>query len=472
MGDSSKIHIDDLHVGLRPEEIDSILGLRNTYDYFELLGSYVSSYLDLGWLVKLVIPQFDVALDIDLREVREVWHQGLTNLALKGIHACLMVYTGGVSNLLVLEVTGKSSEKNLALGRDWRAACIIQLGPEREQHFYTWPDFLTIPAQTTVDSLDLQVFGEGGKVALPPSLPAGSAPNCHWLVPPWENPPGPPSPRLLEFLRSHFPSAAAATTSAAPELPSWDEVLRWITPHPRLMQALLTAGEPEGYYRTLLKTAHEEGLVEPHLLLGLLWHAPLGAARQQTDSLPWFNSLIQKATSVAGSGPEQTSGLNQVQQQLADLLHNLSETVAGLRQERQQVLKESFRLSHDFSGGSEAAVPGAGSRVQTQARGDQESWPAAGPPLGRPLRPPMDWPAVSVFQSSPFATGEIPVNRKQYEAMIYELGRLAAMEKLHSRSAREANSLKAKIDAQRQAEVDHLRQLVRDKQQKKWWERS
>ena len=68
-----------------------------------------------------------------------------------------------------------------------------------------------------------------------------------------------------------------------------------------------------------------------------------------------------------------------------------------------------------------------------------------------------------------FPQGEIPVSRKQYEAMIYELGRLGALQKYNSRTVREANSLKAKIEAQRQEEINHLRQLVREKKPKKWW---
>jgi hypothetical protein len=65
--------------------------------------------------------------------------------------------------------------------------------------------------------------------------------------------------------------------------------------------------------------------------------------------------------------------------------------------------------------------------------------------------------------------GEIPVNRKQYEAMIYELGRLNALQKFNNQVSREAKLLKAKIDAQRQEEINHLRQLAVQKKPKKWW---
>ena len=126
MSDSQKKLIDDVHVSIRPEEIDSIFGLRNTYDYFEIFGNYVSSYLELGWNIKLIIPHLDIALDVDFRQDREVWNQGLTDLAEKGIHICPVVYTGRASNLMVLEVHGRNAEKALVLGRDWRAQSVIQ----------------------------------------------------------------------------------------------------------------------------------------------------------------------------------------------------------------------------------------------------------------------------------------------------------------------------------------------------------
>ena len=37
MSDSLKEQIGDVHVSILPEEIDTIFGLKNTYDYFENL---------------------------------------------------------------------------------------------------------------------------------------------------------------------------------------------------------------------------------------------------------------------------------------------------------------------------------------------------------------------------------------------------------------------------------------------------
>ncbi len=81
----------------------------------------------------------------------------------------------------------------------------------------------------------------------------------------------------------------------------------------------------------------------------------------------------------------------------------------------------------------------------------------------------FDRPAVCFVSPEVFSQGEISVNRKHYEAMIYELGRLAALQKYNNQAFRETKSLKEKIDAQRQEEINHLRQLVRDNKTKKWW---
>ena len=50
MRNSQKKPIDEVQVSIRPEEIDSILGLRNTFDYFEVIGKlcFVISGVGLG----------------------------------------------------------------------------------------------------------------------------------------------------------------------------------------------------------------------------------------------------------------------------------------------------------------------------------------------------------------------------------------------------------------------------------------
>jgi hypothetical protein len=463
--DSPKIHIDDVHVSVRPEEIDSILSLRDTFDYFEIMGNYVSSYLELGWVVKLVIPQLDMGLDIDFRQVRDVWNQGLTDLAVKGIHTCLMVYTGAASNLMVLEVQGKEAERALFFGRDWRGQCIIQVGEEREQHFFTWPGSLTLPNQTALEKLDIQVYGEGGRVTLPPSLVPGVEAPIRWLVPPWESPPCPPTPRLYEFLQGHFPRGDLKDQQTDPDIPVWEDILAHIASHTRLMQTLLTpASDSEEYYRNLVAEAQAAGLRDQRLLLGLLWHAPLGKARHESQSLEWFKNLIKEREDDSG-----IPDASQIQKQLADLVKELSRTLAGINKEREDSLKDTFKNPYstppqpdqfNLKKKSWPILP----QILTMEREPEDSH------LVRPQRgTTAEKPATGLIQPSIYTPGEIPVDRKKYEAMIYELGRLGGLQKVNDRTVREANSLKEKVEAQRQDEINHLRQLVREKKDKKWW---
>jgi hypothetical protein len=464
MSDSPKIHIDDVHAGIRPEEIDSILGLRNTFDYFEVLGKYVSSYLELGWVVKLVIPHLDIALDLDFRQVREVWNQGLTDLAIKGIHTCLMVYTGSASNLMVLEVHGRNAEKALALGRDWRAQCVIQVGDEREQHFFTWPQSLILPNQASLETLDIRVYGEGGKVTLPPSLVPGVEDPIRWLLPPWENPPAAPAPRLLEFLRGQFPGEACKNGQMEPDIPAWEEIFTHLASHARLMQTLLTPmTESEEYYRNLLQEARASGLHDQRLLLGLLWHAPLGKARHEPDSLQWFKDLIR------GNDQDDITDPSHMQKQLADLIQELSRTLNDLNKERENSLKNSFKTAQSFPPGPDNASLGNIPLPTFLKDIKPPPGPEETPPESPRSREQTERPTVCFIHPSGSPQGEIPVNRKQYEAMIYELGRLGAFQKFSNRITREATSLKSRIEAQRQEEVNHLRQLVQEKNKKKWW---
>ena len=340
MSDSQKKQIDDIHVSIQPEEIDSIFGLRNTYDYIEILGNYVSSYLKLGWNIKLIIPHFDVALDVDFRQDREVLNQGLTDLAAKGIHICPMVYTGPASDLLVLEVHGRNVEKTLVLGRDWRAQSVIQIGDDREQHFFTWPQSISLPDQATLETLDIKVFGEGGKVILPPSLVQSVEDQVRWLVPPWESPPSPPTTRLLDFLKGHFPVVELEDRQAESDILTWEEIFADITSHTRVMQTLLTpVTESEDYYRSLLREARTSGLQDQRLLLGLLWHAPLGRSRHEPNSLEWFKDLIKEKDQADILDPRQ------MQNQLTGLIKELSKTLVELK-ERENLLKENSENSY------------------------------------------------------------------------------------------------------------------------------
>ena len=461
MNDYPKIHINDLHVGVRPEEIDSIFALRNSFNYLEIIENYVSSYLELDWMVKLVIPSLDIALDVDFRQGREVWHQGLTDLTVKGIQTSLMVCTGSASNLMVLEVHGNNSEKALMFGRDWRARCVMQMGEDREQHFFTWPQALRLPNKKILETTDILVYGEGAKITLPPSLIHGAEGSIHWLAPPWENPPSSPTPRLMEFLEGHF-LKETENRQTDPDIPAWEEILAQIGSHGPLMERLLTPeADAESYYQMLLKVARAAGLTDQRLLLGLLWHAPMGTARHDSSSLAWLQDLIKE------NDQGKTSAI-QIQK-LAGLIKELSRTLANLNKDREEIVKNNFNLPCSppvlpeqlrLENQSRSILP----RSSALTPGTQTS-PGALPGVGAATE------KSSLFLLNPtmLPQGEIPVNRKQYEAMIYELGRLNALQKFNNQVSREAKLLKAKIDAQRQEEINHLRQLAVQKKPKKWW---
>jgi hypothetical protein len=53
--------------------------------------------------------------------------------------------------------------------------------------------------------------------------------------------------------------------------------------------------------------------------------------------------------------------------------------------------------------------------------------------------------------------------------MIYELGKLGAWHEIQKRYHKENNNLKKKFEAQRQQEIDQLRQLLTEKNKKGWW---
>ncbi len=97
----------------------------------------------------------------------------------------------------------------------------------------------------------------------------------------------------MEFLHGHFRQETPEGQNE--DIPAWEEILAHIAAQAQLMQNLLTpTSDPEGYYRSLLKEARVTGLLDRRLLLGLLWHAPLGTARHDPQKLSWLQELIQE----------------------------------------------------------------------------------------------------------------------------------------------------------------------------------
>jgi hypothetical protein len=268
----------------------------------------------------------------------------------------------------------------------------------------------------------------------------------------------------MEFLKKHFPGQDIRKQGERPDIPSWEEILAHIAGHARLMKILLTpATEPEEYYRNLLEESRMMGLEDQNFLLGLLWHAPLGAKRHEHDSLQWFMDMIR------GEGQKVIPEPFQVQNQLADLLKEMSRTLAEINKERESQLEDSFTTPNDFSTHPDNQGPEKSSWPTLPKTFPSERGPKEHAHPGQSHQLKNEGPSMGFNNTSIFPCSDIPVNRKQYEAMIYELGRLGAMQKFGNRAFRETHSLKAKLEAHREEEINHLRQLIREKKDRKWW---
>jgi hypothetical protein len=68
-----------------------------------------------------------------------------------------------------------------------------------------------------------------------------------------------------------------------------------------------------------------------------------------------------------------------------------------------------------------------------------------------------------------FSHDNLIVERRRYEAMIYELGKLGALNDYFKREHRQNKALKDKLESQWTKELDYLRQLVAKKTKKGWY---
>jgi hypothetical protein len=230
------------------------------------------------------------------------------------------------------------------------------------------------------------------------------------------------------------------------------------------MKALLAPATTEAdYYSQLLKTAQEEGLKDANLLLGLLWHAPLGDARNRPNGYQQLQELVNS------SSPPR---MDDAWQRMTGLLQEISQTLAHLQ-------------STPPPKSEEILAPANMQPPPLRTTGTNNSDPLA--TLKKNLVAKKDnslekFNSSNQNQSQSFSEGKLPqerpplvqeetiaVERHQYESMIYELGKLGAWHEIQKRYYKENNSLKGKIEAQRQEEINHLRQLLTEKKNKGWW---
>ncbi len=425
--------------GLREEELERILHLKRNLDYSDTLIQYAGKYRKMGWELVAVNLRGEPAFDLDFREGEEVWAARLTDWSLEGHQVNLGIRTGAPSRLLVVEVHREESRPPFDRRGEWGSGCVAEVGLEREQHYYTLPKGWQPPSSFFLEGFQIMIFGEGGLVLAPPSMDPQLQTNLRWLRPPWESPPTRPSPALCRFITDHAPRLKSEKAKPLPEVLAWSRIYPLIQPHPRILQALLApAVSFEAYYRTLLSEARAVGLEDPAVLLGLLWHAPLGDSRESWEKAAHLEELVKQALSGV------------------------------------QPLTGGFAPARE----AEARAPATGDPEAPVPTAPEATPPAAGmappPPGGNGhSRPEPAGPAPPSWQEILRLTQEnLLVERRRYEAMIYELGKLGALQEIFRRENRQNKALRDKLESQWTAELEYLRQQLTAKKPKKGWYRS
>ena len=439
--------------GVREEEVCQIYNLKKNLDYSDVLIKYASKYIKLGWDLVAVNAQAETALDLDFRQPEEVWSPKLTTMGLEGLQVNLGVRTGKPSRLLVLEVHRNESLAPFNHRGDWGSGCVAEIGNDREQHYYMVPRGWQPPPSYFLESFQIMVFGEEGMVLAPPSMEPKAQTTMRWLRPPWENPPTRPSPAMCKFLKDSSPSLLEAPGSSPPQVPTWAEIYPNITRYPSVLQALLAPkAKPEEYYQALVAAARESGLDDPQLIMGLLWHAPLGDAGHLPQRWEYFERLVR------GDGEDQE--------------HHLPER----RQPRTRSMPPPGRGSSFQSPGTESEASPANGEVSRRAG---VPGPSPGTQLHREEARPVNGNGRSRLQERDeyfdswaelfrLSKDNLEVDRRRYEAMIYELGKLGAWQDFFKGQQRENRNLREKIESQWAKELEFFRQLS-SKNEKKGW---
>ena len=456
-----KIKPEDISAGIRPDELGRILNLKRDLDYSDVLAKYASRYLQIGWDLVAVNPKGAVDLNLDFHQPQELWTRRLADLGMDGVQVNLGVRTGAVSNLLVLEIRPGEKETTFEKWDEWRSGCVAEVGGGWEQHYYVLPRGWPSPSSCFLDTHHLMVFGTGGLVLAPPSMEPRVQENLRWLRPPWESPPCRPSPWLWQFLMEHIPNLSAPEMEEQPEPPGWEEIYEAVSAYPGVLQALLApAADAPEYYIQVLHTALSAGLTDPQILLGLLWHAPLGDARSRPQGRQELQNLIDAT---------------QQEQSQAAL-----EKVNTLIQE----LQGAFAALSNTGGQAPQAIPPLGaapaapvSHGYTPPQPEKKVW--QGPPgkFSLPAQPQTttlpevyEHPSMRVLWRP---RESISVERDRYEAMLYELGKLGAFNEIQKGYHLENKALKDRIDNQQQKEISRLRRLCTQNQNQKkdkgWW---
>ncbi len=430
-----------IDAGVREEEVCRILNLKNHLDYSDVLIKYTAKYLSLGWQLVAVTSRGQADLGLDFRQPESQWSQRMMELGLEGVQVNLGVRTGTASRLLVLEVHRQSSLFPFSQPGDWCSPCVAEIGREREQHYYEIPAGWRPPASFFLNAFQIMVFGEGGMVLAPPSVEPEAKANLRWLRPPWQTPPAPPAPILRKFLQTTSPPAES-DSPLKPDLPAWEELYPLIVRRPKIMQALLAPAIGAAYYEKLLDAALAAGLKDQRLLLALLWYAPQGDLRQQPEGLAVLQNLLarrmpQEDPEWWWKAPEEKVAPVGKESPLTGEKDKTGPTPASPEAPPTAGAKP----------GSPWRAPLAGALDLKDAQGQMREWFSQ-------LR--QTWQEVLQFSQENFL-----VERRKYEAMIYELGRLGTWQEICRQKHRENQLLKEQLDAQHHRELNYLRRLLK-----------
>ncbi len=434
---------------IQEEEFCRILDLRKNLQFSDVLIKHLSHYLRLGWHLAVVNAQSRVQQMINFQEPKETWSEKLIELGLDGVEMNVGVRTGAASGLLILEVPKQG--RVLPFRReDWSSDCVAEAGAHLEQHYYELPEGWRLPASFSLEPFEVKVFGEGDLVLAPPSLEPRTQANWRWLKPPWDSALRQPSPILRKILKVATPDPD--TLLPAPAIPSWEKIYPAIAPYPMVLQALMSpAPTPESYYQRLLEAALAGGLQEPQLLLGLLWHAPLGDARERPQGWNYLQQLLNRE-GLPGELSEERPHDAEANQATA------------ARSQIQAISGEPGRLV-DSRHGSPQVRGDYSNRASSNPSPIAPDWRGEDQPSKKP-KPNGPWEGNGEFGDSwqelfRASQESLIIERHRYEAMIYELGKLEVWQEVCQQERRENKRLSNKLEAQLAREVDYLRNLLK-----------
>lgn len=432
---------------IQEEEFCRILDLRKNLQFSDVLIKHLSHYLSLGWHLAAINAQNRIHQMINFQEPQETWSEKLIELGLDGVEINVGVRTGSASGLLILEVPKQG--RALPFRReDWSSDCVAEAGAHLEQHYYELPEGWRLPASFSLEPFEVTVFGEGDLVLAPPSLEPRTQANWRWLKPPWDSALSQPPPILRKIIKVAAPEPDPCLP--APAIPSWEKIYPAIAPYPSVLQALMSpAATKERYYQRLLEAALAGGLREPQLLLGLLWHAPLGDARERPQGWQYLQDLLNCEGLAGGLGAERPHNAGASQ---APAAGSQIQTISGEPGPLVDSPHGSPRVGGDY--GSRASSWQAG----LARRGEEQ--PSTEPKPGGPRQGNGEFGDSwqELFRAS---QENLIIERHRYEGMIYELGKLQVWQEICQQERRENKRLSKKLEAQLAREVDYLRNLLK-----------